>query len=127
MNHDSLLKRIESKRDEAVALTQDLVRIPTTNPPGDAYEACARLLGERLAKRGFAVEYIRATGAPGDRDSHPRINVVARYEGQPGGECVHFNSHIDVVEAGSGWSSDPFGADIRDGRVYGRGTCDMKG
>lgn len=124
---DTLLQRIEAKRDEVVALTQDLVRIPTVNPPGDAYEACARFLGERLQQRGFAVEYVRATGAPGDRDSHPRVNVVARYEGTGGGECVHFNSHIDVVEAGSGWTTDPFGGEVRDGKVYGRGTCDMKG
>ena len=127
MNNDSLLKRIESKRDEVVALTQALVRIPTINPPGDAYEACARLLGERLRIRGFSVEYIRAEGAPGDRDSHPRINVVARYEGSSGGECVHFNSHIDVVEAGPGWTTEPFGGEVKNGRVYGRGTCDMKG
>jgi succinyl-diaminopimelate desuccinylase len=127
MNHDGLLRRIDAKRDEVVALTQALVRIPTINPPGDAYEACARLLGERLQKRGFAVEYIRAEGAPGDRPSHPRINVVARYEGQAGGEWVHFNSHIDVVEAGAGWTTAPFGGEVRDGRVYGRGSCDMKG
>jgi succinyl-diaminopimelate desuccinylase len=127
MNTDALLKRIESKRDEVIALTQDLVRIPTVNPPGDHYEACARFLGERLARRGFAVEYIRAQGAPGDRDAWPRTNVVARYDGTPGGECVHFNSHIDVVEAGSGWSTDPFGGEVKDGKVYGRGTCDMKG
>ena len=100
MNTDALLQRIERKRDEVVALTQDLVRIPTINPPGDAYEACARLLGERLERRGFAVEYIRAQGAPGDSDSHPRTNVVARLAGQGSGECVHFNSHIDVVEVG---------------------------
>ena len=49
MNTDQLLQRIESKREEVTALTQDLVRIPTINPPGDAYEACARFLGERLA------------------------------------------------------------------------------
>lgn len=124
---DSLLKRIESKEAEVVALTQALVRIPTINPPGDAYEACARFLGERLQKRGFKVEYIRAEGAPGDTPSHPRTNVVARYEGSGGGECVHFNGHIDVVEAGSGWTTDPFAAEVKDGRVYGRGTCDMKG
>jgi succinyl-diaminopimelate desuccinylase len=130
---DALLARIAAKRDELVALTQDLVRIPTINPPGDAYEACARFLGERLRKRGFAVEYIRALGAPGDHDSHPRINVVARYAGTGAGggpslaECVHFNSHIDVVEPGPGWLSDPFGAEVRDGKIYGRGTCDMKG
>jgi succinyl-diaminopimelate desuccinylase len=123
----ALLARIEAKQDEVVALTQDLVRIPTVNPPGDAYEACARFIGERLKPRGFSVEYVRAHGAPGDSDAKPRMNVVARWEGAGSGECVHFNSHIDVVEAGSGWTSDPFGAEIRDGKIYGRGTCDMKG
>lgn len=126
-NIDALLQRIEAKRDELVALTQDLVRIPTVNPPGDAYEACARFLGERLHQRGFAVEYVRARGAPGDSDRHPRLNVVARYQGDTDGECVHFNSHMDVVEAGPGWTTDPFGAEVRDGKVFGRGTCDMKG
>lgn len=124
---EALLARIEAKRDEVTALTQDLVRIPTVNPPGDAYEACARYLGERMARRGFAVEYVRAHGAPGDSDHHPRINVVMRREGQGGGDCVHFNSHIDVVEAGPGWTFDPFAATLHEGRVYGRGTCDMKG
>ena len=79
--HDALLARIEAKREEVTALTQDLVRIPTVNPPGDAYEACAHFVGERLARRGFAVEYVRAVGAPGDSDRHPRINVVARWQG----------------------------------------------
>jgi len=124
---DALLARIEGRRDELVALTQALVRIPTVNPPGDAYEDCARLLGERLQRRGFAVEYLRATGAPGDKDAHPRVNVVARHEGRPGGECVHFNGHIDVVEAGPGWSHDPFAAVVVGDRLYGRGSCDMKG
>jgi succinyl-diaminopimelate desuccinylase len=124
---DVLLARIEAKRDELIALTQDLVRIPTTNPPGDAYEACAHFLGERLHKRGFAVEYIRAVGAPGDSDRYPRVNVVARYAGTGSGECVHFNSHIDVVEVGSGWTMAPFGGEIKDNKIYGRGTCDMKG
>lgn len=127
-NTDALLERIDAKRDELIALTQELVRIPTINPPGDAYEACARVLGERLRKRGFAIEYIRGEGAPGDKDSHPRINVVARYQGSlPGGENVHFNGHIDVVEAGPGWTHDPFAATVVGDRIYGRGTCDMKG
>ena len=125
---DALLARIEAKRDELVALTQELVRIPTVNPPGDAYEVCARVLGERLRKRGFAIEYLRADGAPGDKDSHPRINVVARYQGSiSGGENVHFNGHIDVVEPGPGWTHDPFAAEVVGDRIYGRGTSDMKG
>jgi succinyl-diaminopimelate desuccinylase len=127
---DQLLARIAAKRNEVTTLTQELIRIPTINPPGDAYEACARFLGERLAKRGFAVEYIRAEGAPGDSAAYPRTNIIARYEqqGQRGnGDCVHFNSHIDVVEAGSGWTVPPFDGLVKDGKVYGRGACDMKG
>lgn len=124
---DALLQRIAQRQDDVVALTQALVRIPTVNPPGDAYEACAHLIGERLARSGFAVEYIRACGAPGDSDAHPRVNMVARLQGRGPGPCVHFNGHIDVVEAGSGWTVDPFAGLVQDGRVYGRGTCDMKG
>ena len=124
---DALLARIEARREEVTALTQALVRIPTINPPGDAYEACARFIGERLARKGFAVEYVRAVGAPGDSDAHPRVNVVARWTGAASGPCVHFNSHIDVVEAGPGWTFEPFGGQVAQGRVYGRGSCDMKG
>ncbi|MBS29394.1 MAG: succinyl-diaminopimelate desuccinylase [Alphaproteobacteria bacterium] len=124
---DPLFRRIEDRREEVAALTAELVRIPTINPPGDAYEACARFLGERLAGRGFTVEYLRAEGAVGDSDRYPRTNVVARIEGDGPGPCVHFNSHIDVVAPGEGWTVDPFAGVIRDGRVYGRGACDMKG
>ena len=124
---DKLTALIESRRDDAVALTQDLVRIPTVNPPGDAYQPCAELIGTRLATRGFNISYVRAKGAPGDNDRHPRINVIARREGKRPGPCVHFNSHIDVVEPGHGWTVPPFDAVVKDGKIYGRGTCDMKG
>lgn len=124
---DRLFRRIDAARDDLVALTRDLIRFPTINPPGDAYEACARFLGERLAAGGAAVEYVRGHGEPDDSDLHPRINVVARFEGRAPGACVHFNGHIDVVEAGLGWTVPPFEGLVRDGRVYGRGACDMKG
>lgn len=124
---EGVLEAVEARRDELVSLTRDLIRIPTVNPPGDAYRPCAEFLGERLRKRGFEVTYVRAEGAPGDTDAHPRINVIARRESGRPGPCVHFNSHIDVVEPGSGWSVDPFEGVVRDGKVYGRGACDMKG
>ncbi|MEQ8483235.1 MAG: acetylornithine deacetylase/succinyl-diaminopimelate desuccinylase family protein [Pseudomonadales bacterium] len=124
---EALLARIDGKRDELVALTQELVRIPTVNPPGAFYDDCARLIGQRLGRRGFEVRYERATGAVGDSDRYPRINVVARRPGNRPGATVHFNGHIDVVEPGSGWQADPFAATLVDGRIYGRGTCDMKG
>lgn len=124
---DDLFQRIDGQGDALAALTADLVRVPTINPPGDAYEACARFLGGRLAAHGFEVEYLRAEDALGDSDAYPRTNVVARIEGDGPGPCVHFNSHIDVVAPGEGWTVDPFAGLVCDGRVYGRGTCDMKG
>lgn len=122
-----LLDGVAARRDEVASLTRELVRIPTVNPPGENYVPCAEAIGERLRRKGFSVDYIRAEGAPGDSDAHPRMNVVARWESGHPGPCVHFNGHIDVVEPGLGWTVDPFEGLIRDGRVYGRGTCDMKG
>lgn len=122
-----LFQRIDGRSDEVADLTAALIRIPTINPPGDAYEPCARFLGKRLAARGFTVEYLRAEGAAGDSDRYPRLNMVARIEGEEPGPCVHFNSHIDVVAPGEGWTVGPFAGEMRDGRVYGRGACDMKG
>jgi len=122
-----LRDEIAARRDDLVALTQDLIRIPTLNPPGLNYREICDCLDRRLRGRGFATELIRAGGAPGDSDRHPRWNIVARRDGARPGQCVHFNSHIDVVETGHGWTVDPFGAAVTDGRVYGRGACDMKG
>ncbi|MDW8369353.1 MAG: acetylornithine deacetylase/succinyl-diaminopimelate desuccinylase family protein [Geminicoccaceae bacterium] len=124
---ERLLDRIGDRRGDLVELTRDLVRIPTVNPPGEAYAACCELLGERLRARGFEVRYLRAVGTPGDSDRFPRMNVVARREGSRPGPCVHLNGHIDVVEAGAGWTVDPWVGAVRDGKVYGRGSCDMKG
>jgi succinyl-diaminopimelate desuccinylase len=124
---ENLLKIIEARREELVELAQVLIRFPTINPPGEAYQPCAEFIGRRLSARGFAVNYVRAEGTPGDSERHPRINVIARREGKVAGPCVHFNSHIDVVQTGAGWTLDPFAALIRDGKIYGRGACDMKG
>ena len=125
--HDALFRRIDAKRDDLVALTRDLIRFPTVNPPGEAYTPCAEFLGNRLRARGFDVGYHRGEGEAGDSDRYPRTNVVARKEGMRPGPCVHFNGHIDVVSVGHGWTVDPFEGLVRDGRVYGRGACDMKG
>lgn len=122
-----LTDAVTARRAELVALTQDLIRIPTLNPPGRHYHDICAFLEARLAPLGFACELVRAHGAPADSESYPRWNLVARYEGGRVGECVHFNSHHDVVEVGHGWSVDPFGGEEREGRVYGRGACDMKG
>ncbi len=124
---EKLMLEIEARRADLVELTQDLIRIPTLNPPGNNYREICDFLDRRLVRHGFQTELVRAEGAIGDSDKHPRWNLIARKEGAQPGDCVHFNSHIDVVEVGRGWTTDPFGGEVKDGKVYGRGACDMKG
>lgn len=127
-DHKARLKaEITTRRDDLVALTQDLIRIPTLNPPGGNYREICEYLATRLGRSGFDCRMIRAEGAPGDSDRYPRWNLLARRDGARSGDCVHFNSHTDVVEVGHGWTVDPFGGEVKPGRVYGRGACDMKG
>ena len=122
-----LTDAVDSRRDDLVAFTADLIRIPTINPPGNAYREICEYVERRLRPRFPEIELIRAEGAIGDIDKYPRWNVVARRPGKAGGDTVHFNSHHDVVEIGSGWTVDPFGGEVKDDKVYGRGACDMKG
>jgi succinyl-diaminopimelate desuccinylase len=123
---DRVLAAVDACADEIVAFTSDLIRVPTVNPPGDAYEECARLIGARLEQCGFDVEYHAAEGRPEHTRSHPRLNVVGLRRGRALNPAVHLNGHFDVVPAGAGWTADPFGGEVRGGRIYGRGACDMK-
>lgn len=124
---EKLSRAIDKRRDDLIALTQELIRFPTINPPGEAYAPCAEYIAQRLQKSGFETQLIRAEGTPGDTDRYPRTNVLARFDGRTPGQTVHFNSHIDVVDTGEGWTVDPFGGVVKDGKIYGRGACDMKG
>jgi succinyl-diaminopimelate desuccinylase len=119
-------REVEALRDEATAFTAALVRIPTVNPPGEAYADCARFIGERLAALGLEVEYHAAEGRPEHTARHPRLNVIGSRRGSGSGPVVHLNGHLDVVPAGAGWTRDPFGGEVEGGRVWGRGASDMK-
>ncbi len=123
---DRVLAEVEAARDEIVAFAADLVRIPTVNPPGEAYETCAHLLGDRLRHCGFDVRYLVADDRPEHSTRYPRVNVVGRREAARAGPVVHLNGHLDVVPPGEGWTVDPFAGLVRDGRLYGRGSTDMK-
>jgi succinyl-diaminopimelate desuccinylase len=120
-----VLAEVDRATEEIVQLTADLVRIPTINPPGEDYEACAHFLGDFLKRRAFDIEYVAADGRPEHTPRFPRVNVIATRRGGPG-PVVHLNGHIDVVPPGDGWTVDPFGGLVRDGKIFGRGVCDMK-
>ena len=124
---ERVLREIDGLRDEVVAFTSELIRIPTVNPPGENYEDCARFIGGRLLACGFEVEYHAAEGRPEHTRAHPRLNVVGTRPGSGSGPVVHLNGHFDVVPAGDGWTVDPFGGTVSGGRIWGRGACDMKG
>jgi len=123
---DRVAATVEAATDEIVDFTAAMIRVPTVNPPGEWYPDCARLIGDRLQACGFAVDYHAAEGRPEHTQDHPRLNVVGRSAGRSAHPNVHLNGHFDVVPAGAGWTLDPFGGVVRDGRIYGRGACDMK-
>jgi len=129
---DAILRCAGDVLEEAIAFLQGLLRIPTVNPPGEAYPECARYIGERLQALGYAVEYIELSAAEVAElapygSGLPRVNVLGRLPGSLPAPVLHFNGHMDVVPVGSGWSCDPFGGAISSGRIYGRGASDMKG
>jgi succinyl-diaminopimelate desuccinylase len=127
MSRARILVETAARQPDLIGLTQDLIRIPTLNPPGQHYREICDYLAARLMAAGFSTQFVRAYGAPGDSAAFPRWNLIARIDSGRPGDCVHFNSHHDVVEVGHGWTRDPFGGALESGRIYGRGACDMKG
>ncbi len=123
---DRVLTEIDRSIDEVVSFAAELVRIPTVNPPGEDYETCARAIGDRLHRHGLEVEYHPAAGRPEHTAAHPRVNVTGLWRGAHARPLVHLNGHFDVVPAGDGWTMEPFGGTVKDGRLYGRGSADMK-
>ena len=122
-----IVEQVEVLRDDMLGFLRELIRIPSINPPGDGYLLCARLVGDRLKALGFETRYVTAEGHPDHSEEYPRVNVVGRLPGRSPMPTLHFNGHTDVVPAGEGWTVDPFGGVVKEGRVYGRGACDMKG
>jgi succinyl-diaminopimelate desuccinylase len=104
---------------DPIALTRDLLRFNTINPPGNE-RACAEFLGRLLEGAGFAVSHHEhATG---------RTTLMARIGGDSARLPICFTGHMDVVPLGAtAWQRDPFAGELEGDRVYGRGASDMKG
>ncbi len=119
-------------RDEMVQFTQKLCSFPTENPPGRDYKSFTDFMADTVQSIGFSTqifqvpaEYQQKYTSP-DCWDYPRYNIVSRWDvGAP--KTLHFNSHYDVVPVASDWKSDPFSPVLKGGRLYGRGTSDMKG
>lgn len=135
----TVIETAEARRDRILGFFRDLVRIPSeTHPPGGDEGPAQAVVAERLRALGLDVDVFEPTDVP-HVETHPgwwpgldyagRPNVVAvwRAEGASGRSLI-LNGHIDVVPAGdpSLWTHPPYGADLVDGRIYGRGTADQK-
>lgn len=108
----------DSEAMEAVRLTQQMVRIESSNP-GTYEEAMAAFVSEWLS-RNTAAEVRREPVHPG------RDNVTAVLRGESQAHNLTYICHMDTMPAGEGWDTPPFAAEIIDGKLYGRGACDMK-
>jgi acetylornithine deacetylase/succinyl-diaminopimelate desuccinylase family protein len=114
-----VLELVEAERERMLGFYRYLLRIPSVWGDGPRLTEAARLLQGVLADGGFAVEL-------SDSGTAEMPNVVARRAGAGGGRSVLFNGHMEVYPPSQCWTLDPFGAVLRDGRVYGQGAADMK-
>ena len=114
-----LATRIESRFASLVDLCRSLVRIDSTNPPGNTTAIVEAV--EAVLDSTDGIEHRRVVG------KEPAVNLVARVRGAGPGRRLVLNGHLDTSPIGEArWSHPPLGADLEDGRIYGRGACDMK-
>ncbi len=124
-------KRILALEDELIEVLSKLVSINTADPPGENYDECARFLATYLEELAAHVEIVQVS--PESLPRHPstgkplsRPNVIAEITGSRDEPVLHFNGHYEVVPAVGDWTFDPYKPEVKDGRLYGRGSADMK-
>ncbi len=112
-----MLEEIINKLDDSytIQLTKEMINIPSVT--GEE-EALGQYIKNKLESYGMDTELHYAT------DKRP--NVYGTMQGEKVGKRMNFNAHSDTVPVGDDWETDPFKADVIDGKIYGRGACDMK-
>lgn len=115
MNSDSIEKKIlieiDKLRDEIIKFHQEIIKIPSENPPGK-YKDISKFVQQKYEELGL-------------RTVSKRNNVVGAF-GDLEQPSLILYGHMDTIPAYDGWSKEPFGAEICDGKIYGRGSCDDK-
>lgn len=133
-NRQKVLQQIDAHRDRSIRFLQQMVQIPSVT--GDEGRI-QRFLADYLGRLGLKVDTWESDWEelkkhpgyiPVERGYEGRPNIVAIWKGTGGGRSLLFNGHTDVIPVGNGegWSDDPWSASIKDDRLYGRGSCDMK-
>lgn len=108
---------LEAHKEAILAFSQDLIRIPSENPPGNHYAECVDRIRQELDRLGIGHQLVEAPSL----SDRPRSNVLA-FHGD-GSRTVYFHGHFDVVPA---QSREQFAPSVRNGRLSGRGSSDMK-
>lgn len=127
MSYENIRSFLDAERQAQAAFLAELVKVPSDNPPGDCAPHAART-AELIEALGYTVErhpvpddQVRANGMIS------AVNLVVRRRfGEGGGPVVALNAHGDVVPPGEGWTKDPYGAEVVDGWMYGRGVAVSK-
>jgi acetylornithine deacetylase len=133
-NREKILAEIDAGKEGAIAFLQRMVSIPSVT--GDE-AAIQKYLSDHMKSIGLSVDTWETNWEelkkhpgyrPVDRGYAGRPNIVGTLKGTGGGQSLLLNGHADVIPVGKGegWSDDPWSAKIKNGRIYGRGSCDMK-
>jgi succinyl-diaminopimelate desuccinylase len=116
---EQLEQQLRQDRDDIISLVQEMVRIPSENPPGDT-TALYAFVTDYLERRGLDFETVAPV------PEWP--NLLASFDGGEPGRHLVLNGHLDIFPAGdhTKWSADPYSGHVQDDKLYGRGVSDMK-
>jgi succinyl-diaminopimelate desuccinylase len=124
---DVIVKKVDEMEAEIVTLLQEMIQIPSVNPPGH-YKEISTYLAKKSTEYGFNVDIIKVpdTLTVGMTD---RNNVLITLKGKGTGPVLILNAHLDTVPEDdySNWEFPPFSGELSEGRIYGRGATDSKG
>lgn len=122
----TIAQYVDAHHADQIAFLREIVRVPSDTPPGNNNPP-AEKAAELLAARGYTVErFAVPEQRVRDYGMVSVTNLIVRHKFGNGGPTIALNAHGDVVPPGDGWSFDPYGGEVKDGRMYGRGVAVSK-